>query len=487
MIVQDFVVPKMLSNLVPFIFVQKTFTLTSILALQGKGDQNFLIPTRHVIDAILLKEDDVPPERRYTCNFIFKEFLTKRAWPRQLVFTIACALFIFFLACDLGYADDVQSLKAGVVKITANVNGQAKVGTGVVIRQEADAVFIATASHVIEGDPKPTVHFYSQPSRLVPATVVGMEGGDPRGLAVLVVREDFPDTLRVLPLNSNLHIESGEPLTVIGFPRRAGAPWAVTEGELVGRKGRDLVFSGAIDEGNSGGPLLKDHQVIGIVTEASPPFAYAAPAVLVQYAFESWGIRFGVRLRSEPATISVAYLKDLVRQKGFHHPFDGSEEGLPGGWMGTFIHSYEASTIKEFSVVVDHATGLMWQQGGSDEHILFGVKQDGPTDYVQRLNQQKAGGFSDWRLPTVEELGSLLESIGENEGLFIDPVFDATQWECGTSDHLIKQANKGGVFVVGPWEVLVDFDTGRIHHRRFGEGNTHKAFVRAVRTILPEE
>ena len=65
MIVQDFVVPKMLSNLVPFIFVQKPFTLTSILALQGERRPEILIPTRHVIDTILLKENDVPPERRY--------------------------------------------------------------------------------------------------------------------------------------------------------------------------------------------------------------------------------------------------------------------------------------------------------------------------------------------------------------------------------------------------------------------------------------
>ena len=253
----------------------------------------------------------------------------------------------------------MQGLKHEVVKITSHVNGQTKVGTGIVVRQEAAAVFIATASHVIEGDPNPTVQFFSQPARLVSATVVGMEGGDPRGLVVLVVREDLPDMLRVLSLNSDLKVESGEALTVIGFPRRAGAPWAVTQGELVGRKGRDLVFSGAIAEGNSGGPLLKDHQVIGIVTEASPPFAYAAPAVLAQYVLESWGIRFGVHLRDEPATISLTYLKNLIRQKGFHHPFDGSEEGLPGGWIGTFIHSYEAMTIKDFSVVVDHATGLM--------------------------------------------------------------------------------------------------------------------------------
>ncbi len=85
-------------------------------------------------------------------------------------------------------------------------------------------MFIATTSHMIEGDPNPTVHFFSQPARSVSATVVGMEGGDPRGLAVLVVRADLPDTLRVLSLNSDLKVESGEALTVIGFPRRAGVP-----------------------------------------------------------------------------------------------------------------------------------------------------------------------------------------------------------------------------------------------------------------------
>ncbi len=385
------------------------------------------------------------------------------------------------------HAHDIEGMKHGVVKITAHVNGQSKVGTGIVIRQESGAIFIATASHVIEGDPGPLVQFFAQPTRSVPSVIVGMEGGDPRGLALLVVREDLPDTVRVLSLNSHTPLGAGESVSVIGFPRHAGAPWAVTQGELVGRKGRDLVFSGAIDEGNSGGPLLKNHQVIGIVTESSPPFAYAAPAVLAQYDFESWSIQFGIRLRAEPATISLIYLKDLIRLKGFHHPFDGSDEGLSGGWMGTFRHSYEAEVVNDFPVVIDHATGLMWQRGGSQEPIGFGVNENGSDDYIQQLNQQNAGGFFDWRLPTVEELGSLLEPIGRNEGLFIDPLFGAEQWECGTSDRLIKEAKNAGPFVVGPWEVFVDFGSGRIHHRRFGGGNSQGAFVRAVRTMVPEE
>ena len=424
-------------------------------------------------------------------NSILKRVLLDRFYPtlflplqKGRIFFILLFVIIFPFHVS---AHDIEGMKHGVVKITAHVNGQSKLGTGIVIRQEADALFIATASHVIEGDPHPLVQFFSQPTRPVQAAVVGMEGGDPRGLALLVVREDLPNTVRVLSLNSQTNVESGESVSVIGFPRHAGAPWAVTQGELVGRKGRDLVFSGAIDEGNSGGPLLKDHQVVGIVTEASPPFAYAAPAVLAQYDLESWSVSFGVQLRAKPATISLVYLKDLIRQKGFHHPFDGSEEGLPGGWMGTFRHSYEAHILQDFPVVVDHATELMWERGGSAELIAFGPEEQGADDYIRQMNHRQAGGFSNWRLPTVEELGSLLEPIGRNDGLFIDPVFDATQWECGTSDRLIKQANVGAAFVVGPWEVFVDFDSGRIHHRRFQEGKVHKAFVRAVRTMVNEE
>ena len=55
------------------------------------------------------------------------------------------------------HAHDIEGMKHGVVKITAHVNGQSKVGTGIIIRQESDALFIVTASHVIEGDPRPLV------------------------------------------------------------------------------------------------------------------------------------------------------------------------------------------------------------------------------------------------------------------------------------------------------------------------------------------
>jgi hypothetical protein len=54
---------------------------------------------------------------------------------------------------------------------------------------------------------------------------------------------------------------------VIGFPRTPAVPWAVTPGVVTGQDGEYLVFSGAAAEGNSGGPVLFNGKVIGVVTE----------------------------------------------------------------------------------------------------------------------------------------------------------------------------------------------------------------------------
>ena len=53
-------------------------------------------------------------------------------------------------------AQDIAQIKKGVVKITTQVEGKSRVGTGFVVRVEKDAIYIVTAAHVTEGDPKPS-------------------------------------------------------------------------------------------------------------------------------------------------------------------------------------------------------------------------------------------------------------------------------------------------------------------------------------------
>lgn len=69
-------------------------------------------------------------------------------------------------------------------------------------------------------------------------------------------------------------------------------------------------------------------------------------------------------------------------------------------------------------VLIDHATGLMWQHGGSERGMGFTSAEE----YVHHLNAEKFAGFTDWRLPTIEEAGSLIEPKA-HEGFQISPAF----------------------------------------------------------------
>jgi len=90
--------------------------------------------------------------------------------------------------------------------------------------------------------------------------------------------------------------------------------------------------------------------------------------------------------------------------------------------------------------ITDHATGLMWQKSGSPNYMNY----ENAKAYIEELNSRKFAGYSDWRLPTVDELKSLLTSEKMNGDLCIDPLFDKTQRYCWTSDTL---ASGGAWFV----------------------------------------
>ena len=96
----------------------------------------------------------------------------------------------------------------------------------------------------------------------------------------------------------------------------------------------------------------------------------------------------------------------------------------------TIIHSYEKKSIKGGNVVIDHATGLMWLQSGSKEYMQWNAAKG----WVRNLNTMEYAGYSDWRLPTIEEAASLLEP-GKKNALHIDPVFDDEQWGIWSGDH----------------------------------------------------
>ena len=94
-------------------------------------------------------------------------------------------------------------------------------------------------------------------------------------------------------------------------------------------------------------------------------------------------------------------------------------------------HDYNLKAIKGDVVVVDNATGLMWHQSGSDDEMEW----DEAKEWVEDLNSEEGyAGYQDWRLPTVDEAVSLLESSEKNGDLYIDPVFSKKQRWIWTGD-----------------------------------------------------
>ena len=153
-----------------------------------------------------------------------------------------------------------------------------------------------------------------------------------------------------------------------------------------------------------------------------------------------------ITLRSTPAELTKEDIVKMIRDKGFHHPADYSNLDLSPRVTGNFVHSYELHTLQGEKVVVDHATGLMWQQTPADF-----VPGGHVETHLKKVNQEHYAGFSDWRLPTIEELASLLEHP-EKKTDFIDPVFAVPFWFCLSTDKVKGKS--------APWVVF--FEDGYI-------------------------
>ena len=95
--------------------------------------------------------------------------------------------------------------KNGIVKIETNDSALAP-GTGFVVALGADHVFIVTAAHVVRGDGNPTITFALDPynSFVGTVTVIHIEGGEERGLALIRASGDLPEQLVALAPTESL-------------------------------------------------------------------------------------------------------------------------------------------------------------------------------------------------------------------------------------------------------------------------------------------
>lgn len=188
------------------------------------------------------------------------------------------------------------------------------------------------------------------------------------------------------------------------------------------------------------------------VTPSAPPSTPVEPDPSPNRLSETSGL---MALRQEPTTLSGNAAKALLIQNGFY------DQRLNPGGSG-IENRYEPQVINEGIVVLDGATGLMWQHGGSAQPMTFSDAEW----YIHQLNTDRFAGFSDWRLPTLEEAMSLMEPQAQND-YHLSPQFEQRtvpfMW---TSDY----AEDGQVWMLYFYNGFLDT-----------ERQDFNAWVRAVR------
>ncbi len=111
--------------------------------------------------------------------------------------------------------------------------------------------------------------------------------------------------------------------------------------------------------------------------------------------------------------------------------------------------------------VTDRSSLLVWQQAGSDHPLSWHEAQK----YIEQLNQGHFAGRASWRLPTVNELISLITEVPRAADLCVAPIFDQDQRWLWSSDRRS---------FVAAW--YVSLDLGYVSWQDF----TCYYFVRAV-------
>jgi len=133
---------------------------------------------------------------------------------------------------------------------------------------------------------------------------------------------------------------------------------------------------------------------------------------------------FKFELRYLFKNISINEVKMMINEKRFFDKYWNK--------AGNFENQYESKKIKNDLIVIDHVTGLVWHQSGSEDFL----KLTEAREWMNDLNNNNYAGINTWRLPTLEEALSLMENKKKNGNLYIDPVFDRWQWCILTGDSL---------------------------------------------------
>jgi hypothetical protein len=175
-----------------------------------------------------------------------------------------------------------------------------------------------------------------------------------------------------------------------------------------------------------------------------------------------------LKLRDTPKEIGQNDLNRMIEEYNFYEKdLNGS-----GDFPNDLVDNGDGT-------ITDRATGLMWEKGGSSSLLRFRKAKI----YVSRLNEDTFAGYNDWRIPTLEELCSLLEKKVNERGQHISSLFKDKQSKCLSEDFVSSRYTKYcGI------HGIVNFTKGKIDEtatENIDVSYCHPVFfhIRAVRAI----
>ena len=155
-----------------------------------------------------------------------------------------------------------RNVISGIARVRVRQELGRPPATAFVVAVKNGTAWLVTSAHVVAGDQTPTIEFEAAPTVPYQATIRAFEGADERGLALLIVT-NVPSVIKALP-GFTKTIERGTLVTVDGYPASVPA-LAQLNTSVVALSSRDLLLKDETEEGYSGGPVLMNDAVIGVV------------------------------------------------------------------------------------------------------------------------------------------------------------------------------------------------------------------------------
>lgn len=156
----------------------------------------------------------------------------------------------------------------------------------------------------------------------------------------------------------------------------------------------------------------------------------------------------------DPAQLeTIRVLKKVFRSTAVTKPLtdkDCKKIVVDKGFYDTYGNPSAKGVVNDFKrqednkITIDFATGLMWQSTGSGGIVM---PINDAKKYIKGLNKKEYAGFTDWRLPTLEEAMTLMETEQNSYGLFIDSQITTSTRRIWTCD-LNSRHRFGGTVVV---------------------------------------